>query len=73
MEPVKGRIEHVDFYEVDMDQPVETVVAVVITGEETRESDGAYYESGIKRSNCFLFAANIPDAISANVTETGNR
>lgn len=68
-EPVKGRIEHVDFYEVDMDQPVETVVPVVITGEENRESDGGIVNQVLREVTVSCLPANIPDAISANVTE----
>jgi large subunit ribosomal protein L25 len=66
---VRGTIDHVDFYEVSMDKPVDTTVFVVLTGEEERESDGGLVNLVMRELNISCLPMDIPDNITIDVSQ----
>jgi large subunit ribosomal protein L25 len=66
---VRGTIDHVDFYEVSMDKPVDTTVFVVLTGEEERESDGGLVNLVMRELNISCLPMDIPENITIDVSQ----
>lgn len=66
---VRGTIDHVDFYEVSMDKPVDTTVFVVLTGEEERESDGGLANLVMRELNISCLPMDIPENITIDVSQ----
>lgn len=67
--PVRGDIQHVDFYEVSMDRPVDTIVPVVLEGEDARESDGGIVGLVVRELNISCLPTDIPESIAVDVSQ----
>lgn len=67
--PVRGDIQHVDFYEVSMDRPVDTTVPVVLEGEDARESDGGIVGLVVRELNISCLPTDIPESIAVDVSQ----
>jgi len=66
-DPIKGELQHLDFYEVSMDRPVETAVPLVLAGEGERESDGGVVNLVLRELSISCLPNQIPEFITVNV------
>lgn len=66
-DPVRGDIIHADFQKVRLDQAVSTVVPVVITGDDERESDGGIVAQQLHELRISCLPTQIPEAIQVSV------
>lgn len=67
-DPVRGSLLHVDFHAVAMDEPVTTLVPVVLVGEGRRVSDGGIIQHGIRELEISCLPAHIPEHIEVDVS-----
>ncbi|MDI3280958.1 MAG: 50S ribosomal protein L25, partial [Bacillota bacterium] len=67
-DPVRGHLLHVDFHAVAMDEPVTTMVPVVLTGEGRRVSDGGIIQHGIRELEISCLPVHIPEHIEVDVS-----
>ncbi|HHX01313.1 MAG TPA: 50S ribosomal protein L25 [Firmicutes bacterium] len=68
-DPVKGTLQHIDFYEVAMDRPVDTTVGVVLTGEGERESDGGIVNLVVRELAISCLPTQIPEHIAVDISK----
>lgn len=68
-DPIKGSLQHIDFYEVAMDRPVDTRVALVLTGEGERESDGGIVNLVMRELAISCLPNQIPESIVVDVSK----
>lgn len=69
MEPVRGLVQHVDFYEVSMDRAIDTTVAIILSGEEDREADGGVLNQVLRELSISCLPGDIPDALTVDVSK----
>lgn len=67
-DPVKGTLQHIDFYEVAMDRPVDTTVGVLLTGEGERESDGGIVNLVVRELAISCLPSQIPEHITVDIS-----
>lgn len=67
-DPIKGTIQHVDFYEVSMDRPIDTTVAIRLDGEADRESDGGIVNQVLRQLDISCLPGVIPNSIHIDVS-----
>lgn len=67
-DPVRGTVQHVDFYEVSMDREIEMVTVVSLEGEAERESDGGIVNLILRELNISCLPSSIPDNLVVDVS-----
>ena len=67
-DPIRGDLLHVDFQAVDMDQEINTVVAISLTGEEERVVDGGVLAANLWELEITCLPGSIPDVIVVDVS-----
>lgn len=67
-DPVKGTIQHIDFYEVSMDREIETNTIVIVDGEATRETDGGIVNLILRELSISCLPNAIPDNLVVDVS-----
>ncbi|MGI5911278.1 MAG: 50S ribosomal protein L25 [Syntrophomonadaceae bacterium] len=65
--PVSGQLIHVDFWKVNMNEKINTVVSVYITGEEEVIKKGGILQVGTKEIEISCLPQDIPDSITCDV------
>lgn len=66
--PIKGNIIHVDFLTVSMDEKVNTLVTILINGEDEIIKKGALLQTGLKEVEVLCFPQDIPDNFACDVS-----
>ncbi len=66
--PVKRRVLHVDFYELDMDQPIVVDVPIILTGECEGEKQGGMLNQIRHTVSLRCRPLDIPDRIEVDVS-----
>lgn len=67
-DPVRGELLHVDFHAVALDQEMQTVVEVVLEGEEARSDDGVVAVV-LRELNIACLPTAIPESLPVDVSE----
>lgn len=67
-DPVRDDVVHVDFHAVALDQEMQTVVAVVVEGEEARTDDGIVAVI-LRELDITCLPTAIPESLSVDVSE----
>lgn len=67
-DPVRGDLLHVDFHAVALDQEMQTVVEVVLEGEESRSDDGVVAVV-LRELNIACLPTAIPESLPVDVSE----
>lgn len=66
--PVRGDAIHADFYQVDPNEAISTLVPVVLTGEEARENDGGVVTFLRREVEVTCLPTDIPDALPLDIS-----
>lgn len=66
--PLTGDVLHVDFYMVNLNEPVHTVVPLHFVGEEKRVSDGGVVQHGLRQVEVKCLPAKIPEHIEVDLS-----
>jgi large subunit ribosomal protein L25 len=67
LDPVKDRVLHVDFNEVRLDQPIQTAVAVHLTGTPHGVTIGGVLSQPVHELTITALPGDIPDEIAVDV------
>ncbi len=67
-EPVRGRITHVDFYEVDLTTKIEVEVPIHLTGTPIGVVNGGVLDQQLRELDLMCLPNAIPDSIEVDVT-----
>jgi large subunit ribosomal protein L25 len=67
--PLRGVIEHVDFHEVRLDQPIHAVVAVTLVGESPGVKQGGVLQQVTRELNVQALPTAVPEHIDADLSE----
>ncbi len=65
-EPIKGYIQHVDFYEVSMDRAIDTTVPIIVEG--TSASEEGVVNHVLRELSISCLPGAIPDNITVDIT-----
>jgi large subunit ribosomal protein L25 len=68
---VRGTITHVDFLEVRLDQPIQTTVAVHLTGDSVGVREGGVLTQVTTEVNIEALPLEVPQGLEADVSELG--
>ena len=68
-DPITTHLLHVDFLQVALDEPVNTVVPVVLVGEEQRAHDGGIVEHILRELEISCLPTIIPESIKVDVSD----
>jgi len=68
-DPIKGNLQHIDFFEVALDRPVDTMVGIVLAGEEARAADGGVVNLVVRELEISCLPTRIPEAITVDVSK----
>ena len=66
--PIRGTLTHVDFHEVRLDQPIQSVVAVHLVGESPGASEGGVVQQVSRELNVESLPTDIPEHIDADIS-----
>ena len=66
--PIRGTLTHVDFHEVRLDQPIQSVVAVHLIGESPGASEGGVVQQVSRELNVESLPTDIPEHIDADIS-----
>ncbi|NLN18169.1 MAG: 50S ribosomal protein L25 [Firmicutes bacterium] len=66
--PIKGTILHADFHAVALDEVLQTVVPVILVGEDERENDGGVVVHSTRELTVECLPTDIPQHLEANVS-----
>ena len=69
LDPVRDRVIHVDFNEVRLDQPIQTVVVVHLHGTPHGVTMGGVLSAPTHELNISVLPTNIPESIEIDVSE----
>ncbi|MDO9355863.1 MAG: 50S ribosomal protein L25 [Solirubrobacteraceae bacterium] len=71
--PVRGNVTHVDFLRVDLDQPIEAVVPIELTGVEESQGviDRGVLDHQLREVTISALPTSIPDVITIDVAWMG--
>lgn len=64
---VKGRVEHIDFMAVRMNQPIHSTVPLRFVGESVGEKAGGVIMHNIREVNVEALPADLPEAVEVDV------
>lgn len=67
-EPVRGRITHVDFYEVDLTTKIEVEVPIHLTGTPVGVVNGGVLDQQLRELELMCLPNAIPDSIEVDVS-----
>lgn len=67
-EPVRGRITHVDFYEVDLTTKIEVEVPIHLTGNPIGVVNGGVLDQQLRELDLMCLPNAIPDSIEVDVS-----
>jgi large subunit ribosomal protein L25 len=67
-DPLSGKLIHVDFLTVSMDEKVNNLVSIQIIGEEDVLKKGAILQYGLKEAEILCLPKDIPDHFSFDVS-----
>jgi large subunit ribosomal protein L25 len=67
--PINGRLNHVDFWMVDMDQKIDSTVGIILTGEDKVIEKGAVLQMGAKEVVINCLPRDIPDSLYCDVSQ----
>lgn len=71
-EPLKGMIQHVDLYEVDMSQSIEVSVPIHVVGEPIGVTlEGGILDHGLRELRIACLPRSIPEAFEVDVSALG--
>jgi large subunit ribosomal protein L25 len=66
---IRGRITHVDFQEVRLDQPIHATVVVQLVGESPGAKEGGVLTQVTRELNVEALPGNVPEHLDADVSE----
>ena len=66
--PIRGTLTHVDFHEVRLDQPIQSVVAVHLIGESPGAIEGGVVQQVSRELNVESLPTDIPEHIDADIS-----
>jgi large subunit ribosomal protein L25 len=69
LDPVRDRVIHIDFHEVRLDQPINTVVRIVLEGTPNGVSMGGVLSQPTHQLHISVLPTAIPDQIVVDVSE----
>ncbi|HEY0388783.1 MAG TPA: 50S ribosomal protein L25 [Gaiellales bacterium] len=69
LDPVRDRVIHIDFHEVRLDQPINTVVRIVLEGTPNGVSMGGVLSQPTHELHISVLPTAIPDQIVVDVSE----
>lgn len=67
-DPVQGNLLHVDFHAVRLDEEVQTMVPIVMLGEEARVNDGGVINQILREISVYCLPTAIPESIEIDVS-----
>lgn len=70
-DPVTGKLLHLDFLEIKMDQPIDSVVHVELIGQAIGLRDGGIMDHALRELHIRSLPTSIPPAIECNVEGLG--
>ncbi len=68
LDPISGKLIHVDLMEVALDEKVEIEVAVHITGESAGVKEGGIFQYGLRSLQIECLPGQIPDSIEVDIS-----
>ncbi len=68
IDPVSGKLIHVDLMEVAMNEKVKIPVAVHITGNSVGVKEGGIFQYGLRNLEIECLPGQIPDAVNVDIT-----
>lgn len=69
--PVRGDITHADFLRIRLDEKIQTLVPLVLTGRSKGVQDGGIIDHQLRELEVECFALEAPDQIDVDITELG--
>lgn len=66
--PIGGRIEHIDFLQVDVDQKMKTEIPVRLTGTAAGMKDGGIIQYGERTVEIEALPTELPEFLEADIT-----
>lgn len=66
--PLTGAVRHADFYAVNLDEPVHTVVPLHFVGEEKRAADGGVLQHGLRQLEIRCLPGKIPERVEIDLS-----
>jgi len=66
--PIRGTLTHVDFHEVRLDQPIQSVVAVHLIGESPGANEGGVVQQVSRELHVESLPTQIPEHIDADIS-----
>lgn len=70
-DPARGDLLHIDFHKVDLDTEIETSVALVVVGEDSRANDGGFVTQSLRELTVACLPTSIPEQIEVDVSGLG--
>jgi large subunit ribosomal protein L25 len=70
-DPLRGKITHVDFHEVRLDQPIQATVVVQLVGESPGAKEGGVLTQVTREINVEALPGSIPEHLDADVSSLG--
>ncbi len=68
LDPISGRLIHVDLMEVAMNEKVKIPVAVHITGNSIGVKEGGIFQYGLRNLEIECLPGQIPDSVNVDIT-----
>jgi large subunit ribosomal protein L25 len=68
-DPVRGDILHADFVRIRLDEKIQTVVSVVLTGKPKGVQEGGVLDQQLRELDIECLALDVPEAIEHDCTE----
>ncbi len=69
--PVSGKLLHVDFFRIRLDERIQTQVAVVLTGRAKGLLDGGVVDQQLREVQIECLAVDIPEHIEVDISDLG--
>jgi large subunit ribosomal protein L25 len=66
-DPIKNRVLHLDFNQINMNEKIDTMVPIVLEGEAEGVKDGGVLQQMLREINIRCLPNEIPDNITVNV------
>jgi large subunit ribosomal protein L25 len=68
-DPIKDVILHVDLYEINMNEPVDTETVIELNGEPAGVKEGGILQQQLRTVEIRCLPNNIPDALTVDISE----
>lgn len=69
--PISGKVIHVDFLQVDMDQKIKAEIPVQLVGTAVGQKDGGILQHGVRAVEIEALPDQLPDALEVDISELG--